>query len=203
MPQVVIIVAALLVGGIAALLAERAFHASGRSGLHLRPLRSTGRLTRAAVQPSAEEFEATLRGYHLFMSIERSALCRVIGVGAAQTTEGITVEFISVELRQSGGRGFLRVHSGAGYRPRWSPPEPRREPAPPNIQDDLGTDYTVGWSSRGGGGSDDYSEVTAEFLFAPTPPLGARRLEVSIPRLDPSGDWHEPVSASWVFDVPL
>ena len=203
MPQVVIIVAALLVGGIAALLAERAFHASGRSGLHLRPLRSIGRLTRAAVQPSAEEFEATLHGYHLFMSIERSALCRVIGVGAAQTTEGITVEFISVELRQSGGRGFLRVHSAQGFRAQSNPLERPRGPAPPSVKDDLGTDYAVSWSVRSGSGGDDYSEATAEFLFAPIPPEGARRLEVSIPRWDSFGDRHEPELAPWVFDVPL
>lgn len=145
-----------------------------------------------------------LRGYNLFASIARSPLSRVIGVGAVQASDGTTVEFISVELRETGGRGLVRVHSTKGYRPPWNPPDRPREPAPPSIQDDLATDYAVGWSSRGGsGGGDDYSEITAEFWFAPAPPSGAHRLEVSIPRLDPSDDRHVPVLPPWVFELPF
>ena len=55
MPQVVTIVAALLVGGVVALLAEQAFRASGRHGLHFRSFMTTAP---AADQPSPEEFEA-------------------------------------------------------------------------------------------------------------------------------------------------
>jgi hypothetical protein len=202
MPQIVVVLAALLAGGIVALLAERAFHASGRSGLHLRSLRSTSRLTRAPVQPSPEEFEAIRRAYTLFVSIERSALSRVIGVGASQIAHGLTVEFISVELRESGGRGFLRVHSREGFRVQPNP-ERHHEPEPPSVQDDVGMDYAVSWSARSGSGDDDYSEATAEFLFAPIPPEGARRLRVSIPRSDPFADRLDPQKEPWIFDVAL
>lgn len=203
MPQAVVILAALLAGGILALLAERAFHASGRSGLHLRSLRSNSRLTRAPDQPSPEEFEAIRRAYTLLLSIERSALSRVVGVGATQTSDGITVEFISVELRESGGRGFLRVHSREGFRVQPNPLEQPSEPEPPSVQDDLGTDYVVSWSARSGSGDGDYREATAEFLFAPIPPEGAGRLRVSIPRSDSFGDRRDPQKEPWVFDIAL
>lgn len=204
MPQPLIILAAFLVGWIVALLAERAFHASGRHGIHLRPLRSTARRKWAGVQPSPEDVQEMLRGYNLFVSIARGPLSRVIGVGAEQTSDGTTVEFISVELRKAGGRGLVRVHSSKGYGPPRNPPDRPSSPSPPSIQDDLGTDYAVGWSSWGGsGGDDDHSEFTAEFWFAPAPPSGARRLEVSIPQLDPSGVRQESELPPWVFDVPL
>ena len=96
MPEIAIVVGAFLAGGIGTLLAERAFHASGRHGLHLRPLRSTVGLRRARFQPSSEEFEELLRGYNVLASITRSPLSRVIGVGAAQIFDGITVECISL-----------------------------------------------------------------------------------------------------------
>lgn len=83
------------------------------------------------------------------------------------------------------------------------PAQRPRDPPPPSIQDDLGTEYTVAWSATGGGGGDDRSEATAEFWFAPAPPAGARRLEVSIPQLDPSGVRQESELPPWVFDVPL
>ena len=197
------LVAAFVFGWIAAALTERAFHASGRHGLHLRRPRSIAWLTRAPTQPSPEELDVVLRGYELFQAIERSPLSRVIGVGATQTSDGITIECISIELRGAGGRGFLRVHSTDVFRASVGMHDRPREPASPTIQDDLGTDYTVAWSARGGSGGDDYSEVTAEFVFVPTPPSGANRLEVSIPRLDPSGHPQDPKLTPWVFGVPL
>lgn len=204
MPEIAIVVGAFLAGGIVALLVERAFHASGRSGLHLRPLGSTVWLRRARVQPSSEEFEEMLRGYNLFAPLARSLLSRVIGVGAVQTSDGTTIEFISVELREAGGRGLVRVLSSKRYRPPQNPPDRARDPARPSMQDDLGTDYAVGWSSWGGGGGrDDYSEFMGEFWFAPAPPVAAGRLTVSIPQLDPSGSQPGPELPPWVFVVPL
>ena len=200
MPQVVTIVAALLVGGVVALLAEQAFRASGRHGLHFRSFMTTAP---AADQPSPEEFEAMLHSYNLFQAMERSPLSRVIGVGAVQSSDGITVEFISVELREAGGRGVVRFHSSQGYRPSMGPPGSPREPAPPTIQDGVGTRYSVAWSSRGASGGGDYSEATAEFVFAPAPPPGPHQLEISVPRLDPPGDRRRPASAPWVFELPL
>jgi len=117
-----------------------------------------------------------LRGYNLFASIARSPLSRVIGVGAVQTSDGTTIECISVELREAGGRGLVRVHSSKGYRrPPRNPPDRPRDPAPPRLRDDLDTNYAVGWNSwGGGGGGDDFSEFTGGFWFAPAaPPPGA------------------------------
>ncbi len=205
MPEIAIVVGAFLAGGIVAMLAERAFHASGRHGLHLRPLRPTAGLRRARIQPSSDELEQMLRAYDLLSLIARSPLSRVIGVGAAQTSDGTTVEFISVELREAGARGLVRVHSSKGYGPPRILPDRRLgEPAPPSMQDDLGTEYAVGWSSwGGGGGGDDYSEFTGEFWFVPVPPVAAGRLAVSIPQLDPSGGAPEQEGPPWLFDVPL
>lgn len=145
-----------------------------------------------------------LRGYNLFAPIAQSPLSRVIGVGEAQTSDGITVECTSLELREAGGRGLVRVHSSRGYGPPRNPPDRPRDPAPPSLRDDLGTDYAVGWSSWGaGGGGADYSEFTGEFWFAPAPPAAAGRLTVSIPQLDPTGGLPKPELPPWVFDVPL
>ena len=204
MLDIAILVGAFLAGGIVAMLAERAFHASGRHGLHLRPLRPTAGLRRARIQPSSDELEQMLRAYDLLSLIARSPLSRVIGVGAAQIFDGITVECISIELREAGGRGLVRVHSSQGYRPPQNPPNWLGEPAPPNMHDDLGTEYAVGWSSwGGGGGGDDHSEFTGEFWFVPVPPVAAGRLAVSIPQLDPSGGAPEQEGPPWLFDVPL
>lgn len=203
--EVAIIGAAFVAGMIAIVLVERAFHRSGRQGIHFRHWdSSTAKLTRAATQPSPEETAAMLRQFERLESIRRSPRTRVIGVGATLEDDGITVEFLSVELRGAGGRATYRVHANAPYRGGADPETRWRLPPQPIVVDDLGTAYATGMSAwGGGGGSQDDSESVVDFAFAPAPPATARSLRVSVPYLDPAGGPPELKHAPWVFDVPL
>jgi hypothetical protein len=147
--------------------------------------------------------EGWQRAYSLHRSIERSALSRVVGVGTSQAADGTTVEFIALELRAAGGRGSIRIHSTHGFTVHANAHERPVEPAPPTVADDLGTQYVAGWGARNGGGDDDYTEVTAEFLFAPDPPPGARVLTVTIPRSVAFASRVGPREDPWIVVTPL
>lgn len=118
---------------------------------------------RPAIPPSADEIERLQLNQDPLIVTDRSPLVRVIGVGEAQSADGVTVECVSLELRESGGRGLLRTHAAGGLHGPW--PEGRVPTNPtPRLEDDLGTAYEVtmpGWT----GGDRDAEMV---FRFAPT-----------------------------------
>jgi hypothetical protein len=96
---------------------------------------------------------------------------RVIGIGAVVPANGITVEFLALELRGAGGAVTLRAH-GSGLA---SPGAEARWPRV-GITDDLGTPYVI--VPGGGGGSEDSMEY--ELRFAPAPPADVRTLEIAV-----------------------
>ena len=203
MPPGLLLLAAFIGGAFAALLITRVLHVRGPSVVRWGSTRSSARLQRSAHQPSPAEVEAWQLAYSLHRSIERSALSRVIGVGTSQTTDGTTVEFIAVELRAAGGRGSLRIHSTHEFTAHANAHVRPAEPAPPTVTDESGTHYVAGWGARNGSGDDDYTEVTAEFLFAPDPPPGARVLTVTIPRSIAFASGVESQEDPWVVAAPL
>ncbi|MGZ8475863.1 MAG: hypothetical protein ACXWWQ_06525 [Candidatus Limnocylindria bacterium] len=109
--------------------------------------------------------------------LERSPLTRVMGIGRVVESDGITVEFLALELRGRGGAITLRAHgrsfaSGPGL----------LEWPTLSISDDLGTEYVV--MPAGGGGGEDSMQF--ELRFAPAPPAATRTLDVAIVEFSPT-----------------
>jgi hypothetical protein len=205
MPELAVVVAAFVAGAIAVVLAERAFHGSGRSGIHFRSWSgSTSQLNRSRVQPTQEQVAEMLRQDELLQQVVGSPMTRVIGVGATRQEDGLNVEFPFVELREAGGRASYRVRANVRYQPMAAPPDPWGAQPQPVVEDDLGTAYAVGLATWGGGGGDDtHSEAIVEFTFAPAPPITARTIRVTVPYVDPSRGRPAPTRPGWTFDVPL
>lgn len=132
--------------------------------------------------------------------VDRSPLVRVIGGGETQSADGVTIECISVEVRQSGCRALLRaVAPEGGLHGPWRVGSPPVDHVP-SVEDDLGTAYTVtmpGWI-----GGDRAAELL--FRFAPSPPVSAPRLVIrapkappfALPAIEPRGDF-------WTFELAL
>lgn len=150
--------------------------------------------------PSRDEVERMQLRQDPLLLVDRSPLARAIGVGQSQTGDGVTVECVVIEVRESGGRGLLRTLAPDGrlFGP-WPEGAAPMDPVP-RLEDDVGTVYTVTMPQWTGG---DY---TAEMLFrfAPAPPVGARQLVIRAPRTPP---FAQPsavsTDGSWVFEVDL
>jgi hypothetical protein len=165
---------------------------------------STSKLRRAEMQPSADELAEMVQQLERLETMRRSPLSRVVGVGATLEDDGITVEFLAIELRAAGGRATYRVRAPVTYRGDPAPESPWRSRPQPRVVDDVGTEYATGLSSWGGwGGGEEYSESAVDFVFTPSPPATATSLRISVPYLDPSGGRPDLEHGPWVFDVPL
>ncbi len=151
----------------------------------------------SAISISADGVDRKLQDDAL-TGIHRSPLVRVIAVGEVQSSDGATVECISLELREGGGIGLLRgyaAEASSGPRPAGATPT---DPTP-SIADDLGTTYRVTMPSWTG--DDRATEMV--FRFAPTPPVEARRIFISAPRTPPLSSRWMVAAARWVFEVDL
>lgn len=118
---------------------------------------------------------------------------------------GALAALLITRVLQVRGPSVVRwgIHSTHGFTAHANAHERPVEPTPPTVTDELGTHYVAGWGARNGGGDDDYTEVTAEFLFAPDPPPGARVLTVTIPRSIAFASRVESREGPWVIATPL
>jgi hypothetical protein len=194
MPVWLIAVVAFVLGVMALWLAEREFHRRGYRGLHKRSGADAWRHRAGPIQPLDP---AILERGRVLASVGRGSLRRVIGVGAVRRVGDITVELISVEIRETGGRLLIR---GGPARPHvpWADDELDGQ-SPLSLADDLGTSYIVRFT----GGSSDLHAVDAEFVFAPRPPDAARRLTVSVADLASVGLTWDSKAPALAFDIEL
>jgi len=129
-----------------------------------------------------------------------SPLRQAIGVGKVQLDDRMSIECISVELREAGGRILLRIHAtGGGLQGPWLP---GRAPIHPIVivKDDVGTTYTA--TMRSWMGSDHDAELA--IWFAPAPPETAQLLVVDAPRTPPFVHPLDPRrEGAWTFTIPL
>jgi hypothetical protein len=134
--------------------------------------------------------------------LERSPLVRVVGIGESVETEGVTVDFLALELRQKGGVITLRATGGPVAKDRGALLWPKL-----TVADDVGTEFVVVPGGAGGGeGSMQY-----DLRFAPSPPAAARIIELAIlsfsPTEMPFGSAAEPDAAGtpapWHVTVDL
>ena len=140
--------------------------------------------------------------FERMQELDRSPLVRVLGIGAAVETDGITVEFLAVELRGGGGAITVRAQgsglASSGGVARW----PRV-----TITDDLDTTYVV--LPGGGGGNDESWQY--ELRFAPAPPPEARTLDIAVVEFSSTTWPHHQIdeadevaeSAPWRVEVDL
>ena len=132
-------------------------------------------------RPTEDEREQMQLRNDPLLLIDRSPLVRVVGGGETQTADGVTIECISVEVRESGCRALLRaVTPRGGLHGPWRAGSPPVDHVP-RVEDDLGTAYTVtmpGWT-----GGERASELL--FRFAPPPPVTARRIVIRAPKAPP------------------
>ena len=150
--------------------------------------------------PSPNERERMQLRQDPLLLIDRSPLDRVIGVGQAQTSDGVTVECVAIELRGAGGRGLLRTLTPQGHLFSLAAEGAKPTDPVPRLEDDLGTSYTVTMPQWTGG---DYTSEML-FRFAPVPPADARRLIIRAPRSYPYGPSRADATDQWwVFDVDL
>lgn len=172
-PDVIVAALAGFAGGVAlSVLGRQRLIGPGRRGYHIRwdgpaaaPLRRQGE------QPHPAEMARLFRHAELIRPVSGSPLRRVVGVGATAATDDLAVELIAVELRESGGRCYVRFRSPRGALAVLGEPDLA-------VADDLGTGYEIGlagMSSSSEGGD-------ATFVFAPRPPDAARSLAVSVER---------------------
>lgn len=143
--------------------------------------------------------EDSMRLFEQMQDVDRSPLVRVLGIGAAVETDGITVEFIALELRGSGGAITLRAHGGGLASPRGMVRWPTV-----TISDQLHTRYVV---VPGGGGGNEES-MQYELRFAPAPPADVRTLHIAVGGFSstawPADPPHEVAeSAAWRVEVDL
>ena len=150
------------------------------SGLHDRRQRSKAELQ--AVSGDELDRREAKQLFERMQELDRSSLVRVLGIGRAIESDGITVEFLALELRGGGGSITLRAHgrglASARGMVRW----PRMA-----ITDDVETKYVIG-PGEGGGGEDS---MQYELRFIPAPPAGARTLDVAVVDF---------ASTAWPFD---
>jgi hypothetical protein len=126
------------------------------------------------LQPVARSELDRARAIDLFermQELDRSPLVRVIGIGRVIESDGITVEFLALELRERGGVVTLRAHG------RELAPE-RGEVRWPmvTITDDARTPYVL--APGGGGGGEDSMQY--ELRFVPSPPPHVPMLDIGV-----------------------
>jgi hypothetical protein len=140
--------------------------------------------------------------FERMQELDRSALVRVLGLGRVIESDGITVEFLALEVREGGGAVTLRAHgrelAPARQMVRW----PRM-----TIADDAGTRYLL----APGGGSGGEDSMQYELRFVPSPPPHVPVLDIAVVEFsstawpfDPTGGTEaEPRSAPWHIAVDL
>ena len=141
-------------------------------------------------------------------TVDRSTLLKVVAVAGVRESPEVQIEMHSLEIREAGGFGALRVED----RRESAPIPPGLDVLPPGfgdlppsmdlveprilLADDAGTQFTpfvfgadstsVSWRVR--------------FVFMPAPAPGARYLDVTIERF---GEAAEGVVGPWSFRCPL
>lgn len=170
----------------------------GQGGLWVTPLSELG--------PEAVAFfEAQRRCLELRGLVARSPLVRVVAVGSAVATAGVTVELLALEIREAGARAMLR------FAPT-QPDDPRDDvrPGHPEVEvsDDARTAYEVGVEIRGRIGRGGEAEV----FVVPRPPPGVSGIILSVTRFVvlpsppppvPQPPFSGPIEGLWEFAVPV
>ena len=147
-------------------------------------------------------------------AIEASTLERVIAVGVGQTVKGITIELISLELRELGAFGSLRIELPSRH-------SPNRMLYTPDVvvRDDVGTRYAA-MGFGGGGMSPGRGAVTwlrHQFSIVPAISSRATRLLINVGRIGSQVPYQMPtpegsvdmlsepgwIEGPWKFEVPL
>jgi hypothetical protein len=147
-------------------------------------LRERNRM-QGGLQPVAGSELGRAQAIDLFermQELDRSPLVRVIGIGRVMESDGVTVEFLALELRAGGGSVTLRAHGRGLASARGTMQWPTMA-----IKDDVGTPYVL--IPGGGGGGEDSMQY--ELRFVPSPPAGAQMLDIAVLEFS---------SSAWPFD---
>ena len=140
----------------------------------------------------ATEGDRVRRLHGLYGAVQGSPLRQVVPIGQLAEDAGVSVELISLEIRDAG----CLLH--------WASHSPGRRPGLPDlrVRDDVGTPYVAGalGSTREG------EDLRGHAVLAPAPPEAARRLQVDVEGFGtrrPLGRHAEEMRGRWSFTVDL